>query len=43
LIGGLIGFWQSRSLIESAASGALRSISKGRNQRPLERNPIDYA
>lgn len=48
LLGGAIGFgagiaWESRHLTESVASGALRNISKVRDEHWLERHPIDYA
>jgi hypothetical protein len=48
LLGGVIGFgagvaWESRRLTASAACGALRNISKVRDEHWLERHPIDYA
>jgi hypothetical protein len=48
LAGGAVGFcvgiaWKSRRLTESVADGALRSISKVRDEHWLESHPIDYA
>ena len=48
LLGGVVGFgaglaWQSRHLSESVAFGALRNISKVRDEHWLEQHPIDYA
>ncbi len=48
LLGGAIGFaagliWQNRKLTASVASGAWKSVSKTRDVRWLEKNPIDYA
>jgi len=48
LLGGVVGFgasllWGSRLLAASAASGALRSIGRARDEHWLEQNPIDYA
>jgi hypothetical protein len=49
---GLLGFaagfvaavtWETRHLTASVASGALKNISRTRDERWLERNPIDYA
>ena len=46
--GGALGFgagvlWQTRRLAASAASGAMKSISRARDDHWLESNPIDYA
>jgi len=46
--GGLIGFsvglaWESRQLGASAVSGAWKNVSKVRDERWFEKNPIDYA
>ena len=48
LLGGAIGFgagvaWESRYLAESVAFGALKNLSKVRDEHWLEKNPIDYA
>lgn len=48
LLGGAIGLvtsliWQSRHLTASAASGALKNISRVRDEHWLEKHPIDYA
>jgi hypothetical protein len=48
LLGSVIGFgagviWENRSLAASVADGALRNIDKVRDERWLERHPIDYA
>lgn len=48
LLGGVVGFgagmaWESRHLTESVAFGALRNISKIRDEHWLEQHPIDYA
>ena len=48
LFGGLLGFaiglgWESRRLAASVASAAMKNIEKTRDERWLERNPIDYA
>ncbi len=48
LLGGAIGLgmgiaWQSRRLTASAATGALRNISRVRDEHWLEVHPIDYA
>ncbi len=48
LMGAMAGFsaavaWQSRRLAADAASGALKSMSRARDQHWLERHPIDYA
>ena len=48
LLGGVIGFgvgvaWGSRRLAASAASSAMKSIGKVRDEHWLENNPIDYA
>ncbi len=48
LLGGAIGFaagiaWESRRLTASAASGALKSIGKVRDEHWLAKHPIDYA
>ena len=48
VLGGVVGFflgvaWESRSLTESIASGAVRGIGKVRDERWLENHPIDYA
>lgn len=48
LLGGLVGFaagtfWESRFLTKNAADGALRNIQKVRDERWLEKHPIDYA
>lgn len=47
-LGGAIGFgagliWENRKLTTSVASGAWKSISKTRDARWFEKNPIDYA
>ena len=47
-LGGLVGFgagmaWESRELTESIAFGALRTITKTRDEHWLEQHPIDYA
>jgi hypothetical protein len=47
-VGGAIGFaasvaWESRCLVLSVASGALKNIGKVRDEHWLERYPIDYA
>lgn len=47
-VGGAIGFglgiaWENRRLTESITSGALRNISKVRDEHWLESHPIDYA
>jgi len=46
--GGAIGFglgiaWNCRHLTASIADGALRNVGKVRDERWLERHPIDYA
>jgi len=48
IVGGAIGFgvgmiWESRKFTASVASSTWKSISKTRDERWLERNPIDYA
>jgi len=48
LLAGLVGFaagivWESRFLTRNAADGALRNIQKVRDERWLEKHPIDYA
>jgi hypothetical protein len=48
LLGGVIGFgasmvWQNRFLAASVAGGALRKISRARDEHWLQRHPIDYA
>jgi len=48
LLGGAIGLgisiaWQSRALTASAASSALRNISRVRDEHWLQTHPIDYA
>lgn len=48
LLGGAVGFgaglaWESRHLTESAAFGALRNISRVRDEHWFEQHPIDYA
>jgi len=48
LLGGAIGFgagvaWENRKLTASVASGAWKSVSKTRDERWFEKNPIDYA
>jgi len=48
LLGGLVGFaagivWESRFLTRNAADGALRGIQKVRDERWLQKHPIDYA
>jgi len=48
LVGGAIGFgaavvWENRELTASVASEVWRSISKTRDERWFEKNPIDYA
>jgi len=45
---GTIGFalglaWESRSLAVSVVSGAWRKVGRARDERWLEKNPIDYA
>ena len=47
-LGGVIGFsagvlCQTRRLAASVAAGALKDISRARDDHWLERNPIDYA
>jgi len=47
-LGSLIGFasglaWESRDLTASIAGNALKNIDKVRDERWLEKNPIDYA
>lgn len=47
-LGSLIGFasgvaWESRDLAASIAANALTNIDKARDERWLEKNPIDYA
>ena len=47
-LGGIVGFgagmaWESRHLTESIAFGALRTITKTRDEHWLEQHPIDYA
>jgi hypothetical protein len=48
LLGGAVGFsagvvWQNRRLVASTARGAWRRIDKVRDERWLEKHPIDYA
>ncbi len=48
LLGGAIGLgagvvWRSRRLVASAAGGAARSIGRVRDERWLDRHPINYA
>ena len=48
LLGGAIGFsagvvWQNRRLVASTARGAWRNIDEVRDERWLEKHPIDYA
>lgn len=48
VVGGAIGFgagvtWELRRLAASVARGALGKMGKVRDQRWLERHPIDYA
>jgi len=48
LVGGLVGLaagivWESRFLTKNAADGARRSIQKVRDERWLQKHPIDYA
>jgi hypothetical protein len=48
LLGGTVGFlagfgWKTRDLTESMTRSAARQISVARDQRWLERHPIDYA
>jgi len=48
VLGGVIGFaagviWGSRRMVASVASGAAKNIGKVRDERWLERHPIDYA
>jgi hypothetical protein len=48
ICGGAIGFgagvaWGNRRLGESVVSGAWKNIGRARDERWLERNPIDYA
>lgn len=48
LVGGAIGFFagvtlKGRTLTASVACGALRSVSRVRDEHWLERHPIDYA
>ncbi len=48
LLGGAIGFgaglaWDNRKLTASVASGAWQSVNRTRDDRWLEKNPIDYA
>ena len=48
LLGSLIGFasgvaWESRDLTASIAGNALKQIDKVRDERWLEKHPIDYA
>ncbi|MBZ5681518.1 MAG: hypothetical protein LAO24_15570 [Acidobacteriia bacterium] len=48
LLGGAIGFgagiaWKNRRLAASVASGALKNVSKIRDEHWLEKHPIDYA
>ena len=48
LLGGIAGMgvgfaWQSRRLTESVASGAWKNLNKVRDERWLEKHPIDYA
>jgi hypothetical protein len=47
-IGGAIGFgaslaWQTRRLARSITRGALRNVSRVRDEHWLEKHPIDYA
>ena len=47
-LGGAIGFgagviWDSRQFSASVASSSWKSINKTRDERWLEKNPIDYA
>jgi|SRR4051812_31572327 hypothetical protein len=47
-LGAVIGFsagavWQGRHLGASVVNGALKSISRVRDEHWLEKNPIDYA
>jgi hypothetical protein len=48
LLGGAIGFglsvaWENRALAASVASGALKNMSKVRDEHWWEKHPIDYA
>jgi hypothetical protein len=48
LLGGAVGFgagmiWQSRQLTASVATKSWKSVNKTRDERWLEKNPIDYA
>ena len=48
LLGGVVGFsvgmlWESRTLTASMICGALRGMSKVRDEHWLESHPIDYA
>jgi hypothetical protein len=48
ILGGAIGFgfgvaWENRRLAASVTSGAMKNISRVRDEHWLERNPIDYA
>jgi hypothetical protein len=48
LVGGLVGFsaalaWENRRLATNVASSAWKKIGRVRDERWLERNPIDYA
>jgi hypothetical protein len=48
LLGGVIGLsasvaWQSRRLVRTIASNALRKIGRTRDEHWLEKHPIDYA
>lgn len=48
VLGCVVGFgagvaWRSRGLAASVASGAMRNIGKVRDERWLDRHPIDYA
>ncbi len=47
-LGGAIGFgaalsWRTHSLAASMGRGALKNVNRVRDQRWLEKNPIDYA
>ena len=48
LVGGALGFgagvlWENRKLGASVANGAWKSITRTRDARWFEKNPIDYA
>ncbi|MGC2477964.1 MAG: hypothetical protein WA485_26735 [Candidatus Sulfotelmatobacter sp.] len=48
VLGGAVAFgagviWESRQFTASVASGSWKSIGKTRDERWLEKNPIDYA